>query len=101
MVRLAADGIFSFSIFPLRAIAWLGFATTVFGLIFGVFSVVSYTVGKATQVGWTSLVCLMLVFGGVQLLSLGLVSEYVGRIYDEVKRRPRYIVDRSLGVDRP
>jgi dolichol-phosphate mannosyltransferase len=51
--------------------------------------------------GWTSLVVLILVFGGVQLLSLGIVSEYVGRTYEEVKRRPRYVIESLSGIERP
>ena len=49
--------------------------------------------------GWTTLVVLVLVFGGVQLLSIGILSEYVGRTYEEVKRRPRYVVDYVRGRD--
>ena len=49
--------------------------------------------------GWTTLVVLILVFGGVQLMSLGIVSEYVGRTYEEVKRRPRYVIDSTTGFD--
>ncbi|MBW2273692.1 MAG: glycosyltransferase family 2 protein [Deltaproteobacteria bacterium] len=99
MLRLALDGIFSFSVVPLRLISLLGLATTLFGVVFGIFSLVSYFLGRAEEAGWTSVVVLILVFGGVQLMSLGIVSEYIGRIYEEVKGRPRYVVDSVIGLD--
>jgi len=57
--------------------------------------------GRVEASGWTSIVVLVLIFGGVQLLSLGVVSEYVGRTYEEVKRRPRYVIDRVEGAKWP
>lgn len=101
MLRLALDGIFSFSVLPLRLISLMGVATTLFGVCFGVFWLVSYFLGQVEGSGWTSVVILILIFGGVQLLSLGIVSEYVGRIYDEVKRRPRYVIESTSGLDGP
>ncbi len=93
MLRLALDGIFSFSVLPLRVIAMLGLATTLAGVAFGVFALVAHLTGHVTGSGWTSVVVLILVFGGVQLLCIGIVSEYVGRTYEEAKRRPRYVID--------
>lgn len=100
MLRLALDGIFSFSVVPLRLITLLGILTTLFGVAYGVFALSAHLMGRV-QTGWTSLIVLVLVFGGVQLLSLGIVSEYVGRTYEEAKRRPRYVIDRVEGVDWP
>ena len=99
-MRLGLDAIFSFSVIPLRLITLLGFATTLFGVAFGVFGLVSYFMGAVEDRGWTSVVILILIFGGVQLLSLGIVSEYVGRVYEEVKRRPRYVIESTAGVSR-
>lgn len=99
MLRLAFDGMLSFSVLPLRVIGAIGAATAFFGLLFGVFALVAHVTGRVEASGWTSLVVLLLIFGGVQLLSLGVVSEYVGRIYEEVKRRPRYVIDRASGVE--
>ena len=99
MFALAFDGIFSFSAFPLRLISLLGLLTTLFGIAFGIFWLVSYMLGHVEGSGWTSLVILVLIFGGVQLLSIGIASEYIGRIYDEVKKRPRYIVESTQGLD--
>jgi dolichol-phosphate mannosyltransferase len=99
MFRLALDGIFSFSVVPLRLIAILGLFTTLFGIAFGIFALVSYVTGRVEFAGWTSVVVLILIFGGVQLLSLGIVSEYVGRTYEEVKRRPRYVIESLTGIE--
>jgi dolichol-phosphate mannosyltransferase len=101
MLRLASDGIVAFSILPLRLITLLGLVTTVAGLGYGLFWVAAYLAGRVEEAGLTSIVVLLLVFGGVQLLSLGIVSEYVGRTYEEVKRRPRYVIDSVRGIDAP
>jgi dolichol-phosphate mannosyltransferase len=99
MVRLALDGIFSFSVLPLRVISILGLLTTLFGVVFGIFALISFMTGRVGGEGWTSVVVLILVFGGVQLLSLGIVSEYVGRTYEETKRRPRFVIESRIGID--
>jgi len=98
-LRLALDGVFSFSVIPLRLISMLGLVTTLFGVCFGVFGVISYFTGHVEGSGWTSVVILILIFGGVQLMSLGIVSEYVGRTYEEVKRRPRYVISSMSGIE--
>ncbi len=98
-LRLGLDAIFSFSVIPLRLISMLGLATTLFGVAFGIFWLVSYFLGRVEGSGGTSIVILILIFGGVQLLSLGIVSEYVGRTYEEVKRRPRYLIASTSGID--
>jgi dolichol-phosphate mannosyltransferase len=99
MLRLALDGIFSFSVLPLRLISILGLLTTLFGVLFGLFALVSFMTGRVGGEGWTSVVVLILIFGGVQLLSLGIVSEYVGRTYEETKRRPRFVIESRIGID--
>jgi len=100
MLRLALNGVFSFSVLPLRLITLLGIGTTLLGIVYGVFALVSYLTGRVTgPSGWTSLMVVMLIFGGVQLLSLGVVSEYLGRVYEEVKRRPRYVIESKTGAD--
>ena len=100
MLRLAADGIVSFSTLPLRAIALVGLASVLFAVAFGVFTLVAHVTGHVEGSGWTTLVVLILLFGGVQLLCLGLLAEYVGRIYEEVKRRPRYVIEAADGIER-
>jgi hypothetical protein len=101
MLRLALDGIFSFSVLPLRLISILGLVTTLFGVGFGVFALIAHLSGGVVASGWTSVVVLILVFGGVQLLSVGILSEYVGRVYAEVKRRPRYVIESQSEPDSP
>lgn len=101
MARLALDGIFSFSVAPLRLITLLGMITVLFGTFFGIFAIGSHFLGRFDDTGWTSIIVLILMFGGVQLMSLGIVSEYIGRIYEEVKGRPRYIVESKSGFDAP
>jgi dolichol-phosphate mannosyltransferase len=101
MLRLALDGIFSFSVLPLRLISLLGGATTLFGIGFGVFALIAHLTGGVVASGWTSVVVLILVFGGVQLLSVGILAEYVGRLYAEVKRRPRYVIESRDESDSP
>jgi dolichol-phosphate mannosyltransferase len=97
MIRLALDGLLSFSVVPLRLIALLGLTATLSGVAYGIFALVAHATGNVRASGWTSLVVLVLVFGGIQLTALGIVSEYIGRIYEEVKRRPRYVIDRLKG----
>ncbi len=92
MVSFALDGIFSFSTVPLRLISFLGAVTIGLGIMYGVYSVSIRLFSDRAVSGWTSLIIVTLVFSGTQLLSLGILSEYVGRIYDEVKRRPRYVI---------
>lgn len=99
MLRLALDGIFAFSVMPLRLITLLGLLTTLVGVGYGLFWLTAYFTGHIGVAGWTSLIVLVLVFGGVQLLSIGILAEYVGRTYEEVKRRPRYVIDYVRGCD--
>ena len=99
MLRLATDGILSFSITPLRLATWTGFAAS--GLaILGIFYAL-YAHFFATHLvrGWTSSLIAVLFMGGVQLICLGIIGEYVGRIYGESKRRPLYFVRERLGFN--
>ena len=99
MLRFALDGVFSFSIVPLRMISFLGAATIVLGIIYGSYTMWVRLFSDHAVSGWASLIGVMLVFSGTQLLSLGILSEYVGRIYEEVKHRPRYVIaETSDGV---
>jgi glycosyltransferase involved in cell wall biosynthesis len=100
MLRLGLNAVFSFSVLPLRIITLLGIGTTLLGVIYGAFAFWAYVTGHIPgPSGWTSLMGVMLIFGGVQMLSLGIVSEYLGRVYEEVKRRPRYVIDEKRGLD--
>jgi glycosyltransferase involved in cell wall biosynthesis len=96
MLSFALEGMTSFSIVPLRFITLLGFVVSAFS--FGMIVLVVYgtLVQKAVVPGWASSVVPIYFLGGIQLLSIGILGEYVGKIYLETKRRPRYIVDRVI-----
>lgn len=104
MIRLAADGITSFSYKPLKAGIAIGVALSVFALLFALFIFVSRLAGWVfMEPGWASLMCVMLFFFGVVLIMLGVIGEYIARIFEEVKGRPLYIVSERIGAlpDRP
>lgn len=92
LIALALDGILSFSIAPLRFASILGSCTVGLGFLFFGYSVWMKLFGAAVPVGFTAIIGFILFTSGVQLLSIGLIGEYIGRIYGEVKNRPRYVV---------
>lgn len=92
MLRLAMDAVTSFSTRPLRLASLLGLSFSVLGMIGVVWSLGAWLAG-ATLPGWTSVMVVVLVMGGVQLAVIGILGEYVGRIYMEVKRRPLYVIE--------
>jgi polyisoprenyl-phosphate glycosyltransferase len=100
MVRFALDGIFSFSILPLRLATWTGFAASALAL-FGIAVILleRFLEMPGLVKGWSSAVIAQLFIGGVQLICLGIIGEYVGRIYGESKHRPLYIVQERIGFD--
>ena len=95
MLSFAMEGITSFTIRPLKLIAHLGILVTVVSIFMFLWSLIVKISGAATQ-GWTSIVASIWLIGGIQLLSLGVVGEYIGKIYNETKARPRYIVESFL-----
>lgn len=99
MISFAADGILSFSIKPLQLSIALGLVAAGFALL-GIGYALFMRLFTSTWVeGWTALMIAVLFIGGVQLLCLGILGEYVGRIYSEVKRRPLYVVAETVGFD--
>lgn len=98
MLAFAFDGITSFSVKPMRLILFLG--AVIFGLSFLVliWALIDRLTGNTVS-GWTSLMCSIWMIGGIQLLSLGVIGEYIGKIYSESKARPRYIIERVLNED--
>lgn len=100
MVSFALDGITSFSVRPLRYIAMLGLLFILISVAVIVYGVAVYCQGN-TIPGWTSLLVSVWFIGGAILLALGIMGEYVGKIYKEVKRRPRYFVEEESGMDDP
>jgi len=100
LVRYALDGIFSFSYLPLRFLTYTGLFIALLGFAVGLFFVVRRLLGiEIAQTGFTTTVTLLLFLGGVQLIGIGILGEYLGRIYDEVKHRPAYIVKRKTGFE--
>ena len=96
MLALAFDGITSLSVKPIRMITGLGLGVSVLSFIGVVWAIVSQIMGK-TITGWASTVCLVCFMGGIQLVCLGVLGEYIGKIYMEVKARPRYIISERTG----
>ena len=96
MLALAFDGITSFSIKPISLITGLGFVIVLGSVLAAIYALVSYFTGNVVQ-GWTSLILSIWFIGGVQLLAVGLVGQYIGKIYVEVKHRPRYNIEKVLG----
>jgi len=96
MLAFAWDGITSFSVAPLRFITILGGIVLVFSLILSIWALIAKLSGSAVS-GWTSMMLIVLFLGGVQMLSLGIIGEYIGKIYKETKRRPRFFVEKIVG----
>ena len=100
LVRYALDGVFSFSHLPLRLLTYAGVFTGFTGFCLGLYYVIKRLIAIETApTGFTTLAALVLFLGGVQLIAIGVLGEYLGRIYDEVKHRPQYIVKQTLGRD--
>lgn len=95
MLAFALDGITSFSIRPLRFIVLLGLSFILISLLAIFYGLYSYAVGRALP-GWTSLLISLWFIGGAILTAMGVIGEYVGKIYSEVKRRPRYIIEKTV-----
>ena len=100
MIKLASDGIISFSTKPLKLLGILGGISIFISIIILVYALISY-IFKLNQLtaGWTSLMVTITFLGGMQLLSIWLISEYIGKIYDESKGRPEYIIDKKINID--
>ena len=98
LVRYALDGVFSFSHLPLRMLTYTGIFVALGGFAIGLFFIVRRLIGiEHAFIGFTTITALVLFLGGVQLIGIGVLGEYLGRMYDEVKQRPLYIVKRRTG----
>lgn len=97
MFRLAADGILSFSALPLYISLWAGLFSFLFGVGFGIYAVWVKFVSQQSVQGWTSLVIVVSLFGGMQMLLMGFQGLYLGKIFEEVKNRPYYLIRESIG----
>ena len=99
LFRFAFDAITAFSFAPLRLATYLGFLISITCFLLALLTIVGKVTFGIDAPGWASLMVVILFIGGVQLVTTGLIGEYVGRIYDEVKQRPLYLVDESHGFD--
>ena len=93
MLSFAFDGITSFSIKPITMISWVGFIVVFISICAMIYTFIGYFVGNTTVSGWSSLMISIWFLGGVQLLSIGVIGQYIGKTYVEVKERPRYNID--------
>ena len=98
MLALAFDGITSLSIKPLRMITSIGLFVSAISFIGAIWAVVTELTGRSVT-GWASMTCIICFLGGIQLVCLGILGEYIGKIYMEVKHRPRYIISERTGDD--
>jgi polyisoprenyl-phosphate glycosyltransferase len=101
MLQFAIDGITSFSILPLRAATWLGVLAGMAAVGIGVWAVIAKLFGSGTVAGWTTIMFAVALGSSAQLLMTGVLGEYVGRIYEEIKRRPLYIVEHEVNFPPP
>jgi glycosyltransferase involved in cell wall biosynthesis len=98
MIAFAADGITSFSVKPIRLVFFAGVFIFLCSLVMFVYAIITKAAGKSTS-GWSSLMASIWMLGGIQLLGLGIVGEYIGKIYNETKRRPRFIIEQILDTN--
>ncbi|MBP5282650.1 MAG: glycosyltransferase, partial [Lachnospiraceae bacterium] len=98
MLALAFNGISSFSVKPISMVLGLGFFIVLLSIVAAIYALVSYFTGNV-EPGWTSLILSLWFLGGLQLLAIGLIGQYIGKIYIEVKHRPRYNIEKVLSSE--
>lgn len=99
MLNFAWDGITSFSVKPLRLICIMGFVILFISLIIMIYSLIRKLTGNTVD-GWTFITISIWLIGGIQMISTGIIGEYIGKVYNETKRRPRYIISRNLNEEK-
>lgn len=100
MIKFAQDGIFSFSSKPLKVVEHLGFDTILISLVIFIYLLIKMSLGTTVNsIGWITTLTISCFIGGIQLVAIGIVGEYIARIYDESKCRPLYIVDKELNLN--
>ncbi len=99
MLKLASDGIIGFSTKPLKMVGFIGILSIIISIAILIYALISYAFNlNNLSAGWTSIMVTVTFFAGVQLLSIWVMSEYIGRIYDESKNRPQYIIDKKINI---
>lgn len=96
-IALALTGMLAFSIMPLRALTWIGFGLSSLAIAYGIWVIGEYFIWGINVPGYATIVVGLMFFSGLQLLAVGILSEYVGRIYEEVKQRPNYLIRQQVG----
>ncbi len=99
MVKLAANGVVGFSDFPLRVALWLGSLISIAAVLYGVYVTVLALVRSDLAAGWASTIVVVSFLSGINMMMLGIIGIYVGRIHTEVKQRPLYVIGRRVGFD--
>ena len=95
MLKFATEGITSFSVTPLKMITSLGFIMSIFSFLILVYAIIMKFTGNTVS-GWTFIIVSIWLVAGIQMISLGIIGEYIGKIYKETKRRPKYIIEKKL-----
>ncbi len=101
LLRFAIDGIASFTTIPLRVWSYLGLLISLFAFCYAIVFLIKTLIFGADVPGYPSLIISVMFFAGVQLISLGVIGEYLGRMYEEIKARPLFLVSEELGIERP
>jgi dolichol-phosphate mannosyltransferase len=100
MIRFALDGITSFSVFPLKIALNLGFLSVLIAFIFIFYALSGFIFfPDRTIPGWTSTLIAIVFFGGIQLFTIGIIGEYIGRIFEESKNRPLYLISEKINFE--
>ncbi|QCJ44142.1 glycosyltransferase family 2 protein [Bacillus sp. S3] len=99
MIKFASDGIIAFSSKPLRIVTGFGFFTVLISIGLLLYTIIVKLIGYQIEAGWASIMVAVSFFSGIQLLGLGIIGQYIARIYDESKNRPIYIVKETLNMD--
>ncbi|QWU47930.1 glycosyltransferase family 2 protein [Bacillus sp. NP247] len=100
MIKFASDGIIAFSTKPLRIVMSLGLLSVLISIAVLLYTITVKIIGNDTQTGWASIMVAITFFSGIQLLGLGIVGQYIARIYDESKNRPIYIVKETVNLEK-
>jgi glycosyltransferase involved in cell wall biosynthesis len=99
LLEFGARGIVAFSKRPLQAAVFLGFAFALIGFVLALVTIIQYFTHRSWPSGWATLAVIIPIFSGIQLIFLGILGEYVGAIFDEVKARPHYLIERKINFD--
>lgn len=99
IARLAGDAIISFSTVPLHAAVYVGVVLAGLGFLYSLYALWERFTGTGVRPGWTSIIMLVAIVGGIQLMLIGVIGVYLGKVYEEVKQRPLYVVRASMGID--